>query len=147
MIKHLFFSLLFISSYSAAELMDNWKITSAPTFKNAHTVNATDSEFGITCKNVCFFYLNPSINCKKDSEDLTLILNSQGETLVVGNRCINHENAYFYMFDSFNEIKELVVNDTSLHFVNDLNRNKRNQVTSFSINGFKSLFEKYFTSQ
>ena len=146
MIRNLLFSLLIISTYSFAEPIDNWKITSLTTYKNAHTVNSSDSEFGITCKDICFFYLNPSINCKKDSEDVTLILNSQGETLVVGNKCINHENAYFYMFDSFNEIKELVVNDTSVHFVNDLNRNKRNQVTSFSINGFKSLFEKYFIS-
>ncbi len=146
MIRNLFFSLLIISTYSVAEPINNWKITSLNTYKNAHTVNTNDSEFGITCKDICFFYLNPSINCKKDSEDVTLILNSQGETLVVGNKCINHENAYFYMFDSFNEIKELVANDTSVHFVNDLNRNKRNQVTSFSINGFKSLFEKYFTS-
>ncbi len=147
MIKNLLFSLLLFSSYSVAESIDNWIITSAPTFKNAHTVNATDSEFGITCNDVCFFYLNPNINCKKDSEDVTLILNSQGETLIVGNKCIKHENAYFYMFDSFNEIKEIVLNDTSVHFVNDLNRNKRNQVTSFLINGFNSLFEKHFTSQ
>ncbi len=144
MVRTLFFSLLIISSYSMADTMSNWKITSGSAYRNAHTVNDSDSEFGITCKDMCFFYLNPSINCKKDSEDVTLILNSQGETLVVGNKCIKHENAYFYMFDSFNEIKELVVNDTSIHFVNDLNRNKRNQVTSFSINGFKSLFDHYF---
>lgn len=138
---------LLISSVTYAESVGNWKVTIKDDYKNVSTTYVDGSEFGITCKEFCFYYLMPKNDCKRDSEDLTLISNNGGDTLLVNNKCVKHENANFYMFDSFNDITELVKNDEVIQFINDLNSHKKNRVITYSLSGFKSVIEKYFTSQ
>ena len=145
--KHLFFSLLLVSSISLAESIDNWKITIADEYKNYSTTYIDGSEFGITCKSFCFYYLIQKQNCIKGSADLTLLSNSVGDTLVVNNKCVEQNNASFYIFDDFIEITNLFRNEDIAQFINDLNRNKKNRVATYSITGFKSVIEKYFASQ
>lgn len=147
MIKHLLFSLALVSSTSFAESVENWKIKITDEYKNYSTTYIDGSEFGITCKSICFYYLIQKQNCIKGSEDLTLLSNSIGDTLLVNNKCVEQNDAYLYVFDDFIEITNLFRNENIAQFINDLNRNKKNRVTTYSILGFKSVIEKYFTSQ
>lgn len=140
----LFLSLAFVSFCSRANPIDEWKLTIGGTYKNAHTINNEDSELGITCKDICFYYVNPSVNCTKDSEDLTLLLTSAGNTLVVKNKCIQHEKAYFYVLDSYEEITELLKTNGRVFLVNDLIQKPKSRVVSHSMSGFDSILEKYF---
>ena len=142
--KILFVSLTLLAFSSFGSPVDDWSVTVTKTYKNAYTINSSDSELGITCKKVCFYYVNPSINCKKDSEDLTLLLTSSGKTLVVKNRCIQHESAYFYMLDSFDEITSLLKTENKVFLVNDLIRTPKNHAVNHSIEGFDLVIEKYF---
>lgn len=142
--KLLITSLALISLSSSANSVDEWKVTIAESYKNAQTINNEDSELGITCKEVCFYYVNPSVNCKKDSEDLTLLLTSVGNTLVVKNKCIQHESAYFYILDGFDEITDLLKTDGRVFLVNDLIQKPKSRVVTHSISGFDTIVEKYF---
>lgn len=142
--KLLITSLALVALSSSANSVDEWKITIAETYKNAHTINSEDSELGVTCKDVCFYYINPNVNCNKDSEDLTLMLTSVGNTLVVKNKCIQHESAFFYILDSYDEITELLKTDGKVFLVNDLIQKPKSRVVSHSISGFNSIVEKYF---
>jgi hypothetical protein len=99
MVKHLLFSLSLVSSISLAESIDNWKITIADEYKNYSTTYIDGSEFGITCKSICFYYLIQKQNCIKDGEDLTLLSNSIGDTLLVNNKCVEQNNVSFYIYD------------------------------------------------
>jgi hypothetical protein len=145
MMGKLLISLLaLIALSSSANQVDEWKVTIAETYKNAQTINHEDSELGITCKNVCFYYVNPSVNCKKDSEDLTLLLTSVGNTLVVKNKCVQHESAFFYILDSYDEITELLKTDGRVFLVNDLIQKPKSRVVTHSVSGFNSILEKYF---
>lgn len=147
MVKYLFFSLVLVSSTSFAESVENWKIKITDEYKNYSTTYIDGSEFGITCKSICFYYLIQKQNCIQGSEDLTLMSNSIGDTLLVSNKCIEQNNISFYIFDDFTEITNLFRNENIAQFINDLNRNKKNRVTTYSILGFKSVIEKYFTPQ
>jgi len=142
--KLLSVSLAFIALSSSASPVDEWRVTIAETYRNAQTINHEDSELGITCKDVCFYYVNPSVNCQKDSEDLTLLLTPAGNTLVVKNKCVQHESAYFYMLDSFDQITELLKTEGKVFLVNDLIQKPKSRVVTHSISGFDSIVEKYF---
>ena len=146
MIKYLLFSLALVSSTSYAESVENWKIKITDEYKNYSTTYNDGSEFGITCKSICFYYLIQKQNCIKGNEDLTLLSNSIGDTLLVNNKCVEFNNASFYMFDHFEEITDLFRDEDIAQFVNDLNSNKKNRVTTYSILGFKSIIEKYFNN-
>lgn len=146
MFKYLL-TLLAITSFSShAEVISNWKTTITNNYKNTYVLNQDDSEFGLTCKEQCFFYVNHSINCIKDREDLTLIINSIGNTLLVKNKCIKHDDAYFYLYDSFDEISNLVKDDLRIQVINDLNLSKRNQSHGYLIRGLNKEIENFFTS-
>jgi hypothetical protein len=136
---------MFILSLEAkANEERNWQVKVTESYKNFSTTYEDSSEFGITCKEKCFYYLIPKNKCIKDGEDLTLINNFDGKTLLVKNKCVQQDEVNLYIFDSFDEITKLIKNDDTVQFIHDLNSNKTNQVTSYSISGFKSVISKYF---
>lgn len=137
---------MLVSSVAFAESVENWQIKITSESRNYSTTYVDGAEFGITCKSTCFYYLIQTQNCIIGSEDLTLLSNSIGDTLIVNNKCVNFNNASFYIFDHFTEITDLLRDEDIAQFVNDLNRQKKNRVTTYSIVGFNSIIEKYFNN-
>lgn len=144
-VNHLFIIFIFFISGSvlSEELIQakKWSYVEGENFKNIHTSNLHNLEFGYTCKDFCTFYISPSLICSQDKAIDGWMIQTDGVGTRIQTICISNKNVTLLAINSEKNLIDLLKNSKQVHFLINFDV-KTNSLMTFDLDGFGELIDK-----
>lgn len=113
--------LLLVTSYSieAKERTPygNWVYVQGKSYKNIHTLNEHNFEFGYVCSNGCMFYITPSVICDTTKVIDGWLIQTSGVSKRIRTTCLKHEGETILKINSDKELTDLLEKNHEVHFL------------------------------
>ncbi len=139
----LFFLILLTGNVHAEEVIPygDWTFVQGDSYKNIHTINQNNLEFGYSCSRDCIFYISPALVCQMGKITDGWMIQSTGVGIKVKTMCVTNEDLQVLKIYGRDEIIKILKSNQVIHFLINFDV-QTNSLLSFDLVGFKDSYTR-----
>lgn len=118
-----------------------WVYVEDKLYKNIHTLNEHNFEFGYVCNNGCMFYITPSVICDESKVTDGWLIQTSGISKKVQAICIKHEGETLLKISSGTGFTDLLKKNNEIHFLINFDV-ETNSLLTFNMIGFIDSYNR-----
>jgi len=119
----------------------NWKYVEGKSYKNIHTTNPQNLEFGYSCNSECSFYISPALICQYGRVTDGWLIQESGVSLRIHTMCIKNENGQFIKIIGDSQVTKILKTNKNVHFLVNWDIST-NSLMSFNNLGFSDALKR-----
>ena len=118
-----------------------WVYVEGKSYKNIHTLNEHNFEFGYVCNRGCMFYITPAVICDVNKVTDGWLIQTSGVSKKVHATCIKHEGETLLKIFSGIGFTDLLKKNNEIHFLINFDV-ETNSLLTFNMIGFIDAYNR-----
>jgi len=118
-----------------------WIYVEGKSYKNIHTLNEHNYEFGYLCNNGCMYYITPSVICDTTKVIDGWLIQTSGVSKKIRTTCIKHEGETILKINSEKDLTDFLEKNHEVHFLINFDV-ETNSLLTFNMLGFIDSYNR-----
>jgi hypothetical protein len=118
-----------------------WVYVEGKSYKNIHTLNEHNYEFGYVCNNGCMYYITPSVICDTTKVIDGWLIQTSGISKRIRTTCVRHEGETILKINSEKDLTDVLKKNHEVHFLINFDV-ETNSLLTFKMLGFIDSYNR-----